>query len=368
MYNSKMRLDMLMIERGLAVTKEAAQALIMARQVVVGDHLVDKAGYQIKSNVEIRLKGNTVRYVSRGGLKLEKALEFFAVDPTGLTVMDVGASTGGFTDCLLQHGAKYVYAVDVGHNQLAWKLRKDERVINLEKNNIRYLTPVQIPELVDIAVIDASFISLAKVLPSTIPFVKLGGIIIALIKPQFEVLKGEVGKGGIVRDEKTHARVIKEIEVVVNSLGLAVVGVCESPITGADGNIEFLMMIEIPKINDLEKNMENCVFCKIIAGQIPAKKIYEDDKLLVIEDITPQAPIHLLFIPKEHFSNCLDMTAANDAAIGHLFRVAGEIAKQKDVVMSGFRLVQNNGEGVGQSVFHFHVHFLSGRDFSWPPG
>lgn len=353
-----------MVERGLAPSREKAQALIMAGQVVVGDHTIDKSGRQIPMDAEIRIKGEVLRYVSRGGLKLEQALRFFSFDPAGLIAMDVGASTGGFTDCLLQNGAEKVYAVDVGHNQLAWKLRQDSRVINLEKNNIRHLAQDQIPEPVDLAVIDASFISLTKVLPPTLPFIKPGGHIIALIKPQFEVGKGEVGRGGIVRDSRAHARVVAEIELLAESMGLHVAGVCESPITGADGNREFLMMVQIPEV----RTMDKCIFCKIIAGEIPAKKVYEDDRLLVIEDITPKAPVHLLLIPKEHFSNCLDMSVANEAVMGHLFRVAGEIARQKGVAESGFRLVQNNGEGVGQSVFHLHVHFLAGREFSWPPG
>jgi len=244
----KQRLDTVMFERGLAPSIEKAQALIMARQVVVGEHTVDKSGHQTPLDANIRIKGELLRYVSRGGLKLEKALKYFAFDPNGLTAMDVGASTGGFTDCLLQHGVKKVYAVDVGHNQLAWKLRQDNRVFNLEKNNIRHLEKDQISEPLDLAVIDASFISLTKVLPPTLQFLKPGGHIIALIKPQFEVGKGEVGKGGIVRDKNAHARVVGEIETLSGKMGLHVVGVCESPITGADGNIEFLIMLNIPEV------------------------------------------------------------------------------------------------------------------------
>lgn len=362
--HTKKRLDILMVERGLVSSREKAQALIMAGQVVVDNHCVDKSGRQIVENAEIRIKGEQLRYVSRGGLKLEKALDFFNINPTGLIAMDVGASTGGFTDCLLQNGALKVYAIDVGHNQLAWKLCQDSRVINLEKQNIRYLTSDLVPERVDLAVIDASFISLGKVLPSTIRFVKAGGRIVALIKPQFEVGKGEVGKGGIVRDAKARMRVIEEIGTMAEKMGLNVEGVCESPITGADGNHEFLMMLRTQEV----ATMDNCIFCKIIAGDIPAKKVYEDEKLIVIEDLAPQAPIHLLMIPKTHFSNCLDMSLEQSGVMGHLFTIAGVIAKEKGVDNSGFRLVQNNGAEAGQSVFHLHVHFLAGREFIWPPG
>lgn len=245
----KQRLDTLMVERGLAPSREKAQALIMAGQVVVADHLVDKAGRQVAQDAEIRIKGEVLPYVSRGGLKLQQALDFFELEVIGLNALDVGASTGGFTDCLLQRGVERVFAVDVGHNQLAWKLRQDSRVVNIEKTNIRYLTSEQLPAPVDLAVIDASFISLAKVLPPTLPFVKPGGMIICLVKPQFEVGRGEVGKGGIVRDPRAHARVVEEISAVAVSLGLKVAGVTESPITGADGNREFLMLLHIPEVN-----------------------------------------------------------------------------------------------------------------------
>jgi len=243
---SKLRLDKLMVERGLAPSREKAQALIMAGQVVVGDHAVDKSGHQVPLDADIRIKGDVLPFVSRGGLKLRKALDLFEVDVTGLVAIDVGASTGGFTDCLLQAGALKVFAVDVGHGQLAWKLQQDPRVINIEKTNIRYLTPDQLGEAPDLAVIDASFISLSKVLPATVALLKPAGRIIALIKPQFEVGKGEVGKGGIVRDPVAHQRVIDEVSNTAQSMGLTVAGVCESPITGADGNREFLILLNLP--------------------------------------------------------------------------------------------------------------------------
>lgn len=236
----------MMVERGLAPSREKAQALIMAGQVVVGDHAVDKAGRSVPVDVAIRIKGEVCPYVSRGGLKLKKALDEFAVDVSGLTAIDVGASTGGFTDCLLQEGAERVIAVDVGYGQLAWKLQQDPRVKSMEKTNIRYLTPEQLDCRPDLAVIDASFISLAKVLPATVGLLKPGGRIIALIKPQFEVGKGEVGKGGIVRDPAAHAKAVDGVRQAAEEQGLSVAGVCESPISGADGNREFLILLHLP--------------------------------------------------------------------------------------------------------------------------
>jgi 23S rRNA (cytidine1920-2'-O)/16S rRNA (cytidine1409-2'-O)-methyltransferase len=245
---AKQRLDRLMVERTLAPSRERAQALIMAGQVVVGDHAAVKAGQQVSVDADIRIKGDTLPYVSRGGLKLRKALDEFKIDVTGLLVIDVGASTGGFTDCLLQAGAARVIAVDVGHGQLAWKLQRDLRVVSMEKTNIRYLTSEQIAETPDMAVIDASFISLAKVLPATLQLLKPGGRMIALIKPQFEVGKGEVGKGGVVRDPAAHEKVIEAVRQTSLELGLTVAGLCESPITGADGNREFLILLQVPQI------------------------------------------------------------------------------------------------------------------------
>jgi len=213
----------------------------MAGRVLVDDQPVDKAGTQVDQEASIRLKGEDIPYVSRGGLKLARALEAFQVTAAGRTALDVGASTGGFTDCLLQGGARKVFAVDVGYGQLAWKLRDDQRVINLERTNIRHLTPDQLDEIPDLAVIDASFISLEKVLPSTTALIKPGSDIIALIKPQFEVGKGQVGKGGVVRDPDQHAQVIEKIKLVAAQAGCQVVQLCESPILGTKGNREFLI-------------------------------------------------------------------------------------------------------------------------------
>lgn len=243
--SAKLRLDKLMVERGLAPSREKAQALIMAGQVVVGDHAAEKAGQQVLPDVEIRVKGELLPYVSRGGLKLEKGLAHFGISPAGRTAIDVGASTGGFTDCLLQRGAVRVYAVDVGYGQLAWKLREDPRVVVLEKTNIRHLQAEQVDPLPDLAVIDASFISLNLVLPPTLALLKRPAEVVALVKPQFEVGKGAVGKGGIVRDPKLHDEVLRNMEALAAELGAELLGICDSPITGADGNREFLMGLRI---------------------------------------------------------------------------------------------------------------------------
>lgn len=239
----KVRADKLITERGLVPSRERARALIMAGQVVIGEHKVEKAGQLVDDSLEVRIK-NDLPFVSRGGLKLEKALNEFAVDVTGLTVMDVGASTGGFTDCLLQRGAARIFAVDVGYGQLAWKLQQDERVLSLEKTNIRYLQPEILPFSPDMAVVDASFISLDKVLPNTLRLIKSFGAVVALIKPQFEVGRGEVGRGGVVRDPEKHDAVIKSVCALAESLNLEVAGVTESPVTGPKGNREFLVHLK----------------------------------------------------------------------------------------------------------------------------
>ncbi len=243
--NAKQRLDKLMVERGLAPSREKAQALIMAGQVVVGDHAAQKAGHQVALDAEIRIKGEQLPYVSRGGLKLERGLDQFGIDPSGRTAIDVGASTGGFTDCLLQRGASKVYAVDVGYGQLAWKLREDPRVVVLEKTNIRHLVPELLDPLPDLAVIDASFISLNLVLPPTLALLAWPAEVVALVKPQFEVGKGSVGKGGVVRDPRLHDEVLHNMERLAAELGAELLGICDSPISGADGNREFLMGLHI---------------------------------------------------------------------------------------------------------------------------
>ena len=237
----KERLDKLMVQRGLAASRERARALILAGQVVVDDHRVDKAGSQVFDHAEIRLKGDDIPFVSRGGLKLQKALREFQLDVHGIIALDVGASTGGFTDCLLQNGAAKIYAVDVGYGQLAWSLREDPRVINLERCNIRHLDIEQFDEKPSLAVIDASFISLSKVLPNTLALITENGQVIALIKPQFEVGKGLVGKGGIVKDRTLHEQVLEQIRQVAEELHCQVLGIIDSPILGSKGNREFLI-------------------------------------------------------------------------------------------------------------------------------
>ncbi len=238
---TKERLDKLLVDRGLAASRERARALILAGQVVVGEHAVDKVGVKVDIDVPLRLKGEDLPFVSRGGLKLEHALKEFSLAVTGRTAIDVGASTGGFTDCLLQRGAAKVFAVDVGYGQLAWKLRQDPRVVSMERTNIRQLTPDQLSALPDLAVIDASFISLDKVLPPTLALLPAGGEVVALIKPQFEVGKGQVGKGGVVRDPEQHVAVVERVRAEAEALGCTTLGVTESPLLGQKGNREFLI-------------------------------------------------------------------------------------------------------------------------------
>ena len=237
------RLDKLLVDRGIVQSRERAKALIMEGKVNVDDIRIDKAGTKVFIDASLKLKGNDIPYVSRGGVKLAHALEKFGLNVNGITAMDVGASTGGFTDCLLQRGATKVYAVDVGYGQLAWKLRQDPRVVSLERRNIRYLDPGEIDEDIDLAVVDTSFISLIKVLPKVVTFLKKDAGIIALIKPQFEVEKGQVGKGGIVKDPIKHRQVVEKIKSFASLHNLDDMGIVESPISGADGNKEFLIYL-----------------------------------------------------------------------------------------------------------------------------
>ncbi|HYO63478.1 MAG TPA: TlyA family RNA methyltransferase [Pyrinomonadaceae bacterium] len=241
------RIDRLLVERGLAPSRARAQALVMAGAVLVGEQRVEKPSETFAPDAPVRVRGSddpAARYVGRGGLKLEKALREFGLDVRGLSCLDVGASTGGFTDCLLQHGARRVVALDVGHNQLDWRLRTDARVEVREGENARYLGPENFDEQFDLIVMDVSFISATKILPALVPLVHGGGRIVVLVKPQFEVGRGEVGKGGVVRDAGAQARVIEEVNAAALALGLRVGGVTESPVTGADGNREFLALYE----------------------------------------------------------------------------------------------------------------------------
>jgi 23S rRNA (cytidine1920-2'-O)/16S rRNA (cytidine1409-2'-O)-methyltransferase len=241
------RIDKLLVQRGLADSRTKAQAMVMAGVVLVNEQRIDKPSDSFPVNAEIRIKGGddpSSRYVGRGGLKLEAALREFQIDATGLDCLDVGASTGGFTDSLLQHGARHVVSIDVGHNQIDWRLRTDARVEVREGVNARYLVPSDFQDRFDLIVMDVSFISATKIFPAIIPLLKADGRLIVLIKPQFEVGRGEVGKGGIVRDPEKHARVIEEVNRAASELGLLARNVIESPLRGADGNVEFLALYE----------------------------------------------------------------------------------------------------------------------------
>jgi 23S rRNA (cytidine1920-2'-O)/16S rRNA (cytidine1409-2'-O)-methyltransferase len=242
----KERIDKLLFERGIAESRSKAHAMIMAGVVLVNEKRVEKPSEAFLADSKIRIKGESPesKYVSRGGLKLEKALSDFHICPATYVCLDIGSSTGGFTDCLLQHGAIRVVAIDAGTNQLAWKLRADERVEVRENTNARNLNDADFTEKFDLIVIDVSFISVTKILPALVPLLKNNGRIIMLIKPQFEVGKGEVGKGGIVKEPEKHSRVVESVNRFASSLGLKVVGVIDSPILGAEGNKEFLSLYE----------------------------------------------------------------------------------------------------------------------------
>lgn len=239
----KERLDKLLLEKGLVQSREKSRALIMEGKVLVDGAMIDKPGVNVNPEADIRLQEEDSPYVSRGGKKLEGAVVTFGIDPTGMVVMDVGASTGGFTDCILQKGARKVYAVDVGYGQLAWKLQQDPRVVNLERRNIRYLKREEVKEEIDLILIDTSFISIEKFLSHLLGFLKNGGAILGLIKPQFEVGKGEVGKGGVVKNGVLHQKVIDRISEFCQSLSLNVLGVIESPLLGPKGNKEFFIYL-----------------------------------------------------------------------------------------------------------------------------
>ena len=242
------RIDKLLVDRGLAESRTKAQAMVMSGVVLVDEQRVEKPSQQFPPSSNIRIKhaeDPTSRFVGRGGLKLEAAIHAFGIDVKGLLCLDVGASTGGFTDCLLQQGARRVFAIDVGHNQIDWRLRQDLRVEVREGINARYLKPEDFPSRFDLVVMDVSFISATKVLPAIVPLLTEFGKVILLIKPQFEVGRNEVGGGGIVRDAEKRARVVNEVNQAAAALGLGNVGVIESPVPGAEGNIEFLALYEL---------------------------------------------------------------------------------------------------------------------------
>ncbi len=237
----KERIDKLLFEKGLAASRERVRAMIMEGKVKVNGQPVSKAGEMVGIDSQIEIKGEDMPYVSRGGLKLEAAIKYFEISVLDKVAMDVGSSTGGFTDVMLQQGTRKVYCIDVGYGQLAWKLRQDPRVVLLERTNIRHLEMDRIPETIDIATIDVSFISLNKVVPKVLEFLAADGKIVALIKPQFEVGKGEVGKGGIVRDAVKRQTAVDRVKSELEALGLYINGIIESPILGQKGNVEYLI-------------------------------------------------------------------------------------------------------------------------------
>ena len=254
----KIRLDVFLVEQGFTKSRERAKALIMAGKVLVNEKKIDKAGTNISPDAVIRVLGRDNPYVSRGGLKLKKAIETFSLNLEGLVMADIGSSTGGFTDCSLQHGVSKAYAVDVGYGQLDWKLQTDSRVISMERTNARYLTPEVLGEKVDFVSIDVSFISLDKILPAVNEVLQEAGEVIALIKPQFEAGKEKIGKKGVVKDPKVHLNIIENIFILVKNLGFVIKGLTYSPVKGPEGNIEYLLWLK--KTGEEEKiNIEEVV-------------------------------------------------------------------------------------------------------------
>lgn len=257
---NKKRLDVLLVERGFADTRTKAQAIIMSGLVYVTGQKADKPGMSFDENCELEVRGATCPYVSRGGLKLEKALRDFGVDPTGYVCSDSGASTGGFTDCLLQQGASKVFAIDVGYGQLDWKIRSDPRVVVMERTNVRYVTPEQLGEPLDLSVVDVSFISLRIVLPVIKTFLKENaGQVLCLIKPQFEAGKEKVGKKGVVRDPAVHKEVLDDFVALTKEIGFKILGLTFSPVKGPEGNIEFLAHLTLADLDGIEPDTADVV-------------------------------------------------------------------------------------------------------------
>ena len=255
----KERLDMLLVQRGLCDSRSRAQAVIMSGEVYVQGQKCDKAGTAVEVDAPIEIRGNQCPYVSRGGLKLEKALRDFGVDPTGYVCSDSGASTGGFTDCLLQKGARKVFAIDVGYGQLVWSIRNDPRVVCMERTNIRYVTPEQLGEPLDLSVIDVSFISLKIVLPAIQALLKPTGQVLCLIKPQFEAGKDKVGKKGVVREPSIHCEVLENFIAVAKELGFTILNLTFSPVKGPEGNIEFLGHLSMAPGQGIEPDVKAIV-------------------------------------------------------------------------------------------------------------
>ena len=263
MSDKKVRLDLYLAQKGFTESREKAKALIMSGIVYVNDQKELKAGRDVKVDDIVEVRGSTLKYVSRGGLKLEKAMQEFPINLTDCTCMDIGASTGGFTDCMLQNGAKKVYSIDVGYGQLAWKLRSDERVVNMERTNFRYVTHEQIPEEIDFASVDVSFISLKIILPVMYELLKMNGEAVCLIKPQFEAGREKVGKKGVVRDVNVHTEVIENIVSFAASQKFKVSGLSFSPVKGPEGNIEYLVYLK--KTNEITECEEYIEYAKELA-------------------------------------------------------------------------------------------------------
>lgn len=282
-HKKKERLDVLLVKRGLAESREKAKAIIMTGNVFVKEQREDKAGSTFDEDVVIEVKGAPMKYVSRGGYKLEKAMELWQVPLEDKVCMDVGSSTGGFTDCMLQNGAHKVYAIDVGTNQLAWKLRQDERVVSMEKTNIRYVTHENVPDEIGFSSIDVAFISLTKVLVPVRNLLESHGQVVCLIKPQFEAGKDKVGKKGVVRDKKVHLEVVRNIITYAIAIGFDVLGLSFSPIKGPEGNIEYLLYIE----KNTEMTDTECEASE--EKTVEAADIYEEKYAVLSEEIVEKA-------------------------------------------------------------------------------
>ena len=282
-HKKKERLDVLLVKRGLAESREKAKAIIMTGNVFVKEQREDKAGSTFDEDVVIEVKGAPMKYVSRGGYKLEKAMELWQVPLEDKVCMDVGSSTGGFTDCMLQNGAHKVYAIDVGTNQLAWKLRQDERVVSMEKTNIRYVTHENVPDEIGFSSIDVAFISLIKVLVPVRNLLESHGQVVCLIKPQFEAGKDKVGKKGVVRDKKVHLEVVRNIITYAVAIGFEVIGLSFSPIKGPEGNIEYLLYIE----KNTEMTDTECEVSEEKTAE--AADIYEEKYAVLSEEIVEKA-------------------------------------------------------------------------------
>lgn len=282
-HKKKERLDVLLVKRGLAESREKAKAIIMTGNVFVKEQREDKAGSTFDEDVVIEVKGAPMKYVSRGGYKLEKAMELWQVPLEDKVCMDVGSSTGGFTDCMLQNGAHKVYAIDVGTNQLAWKLRQDEHVVSMEKTNIRYVTHENVPDEIGFSSIDVAFISLTKVLVPVRNLLESHGQVVCLIKPQFEAGKDKVGKKGVVRDKKVHLEVVRNIITYAVAIGFDVIGLSFSPIKGPEGNIEYLLYIE----KNTEMTDTECEVSEEKTAE--AADIYEEKYAVLSEEIVEKA-------------------------------------------------------------------------------